>query len=238
MCHCWSSSLSGISPSSSNYLASKRHFTCRADLSEPARPLHGRPAPTGTFLLWAFRCHGVVWPARAPGVDSHPVGYRADNVSTCDAIVVLLLVPAIGWFLIGSPPLEKSVPVLGRFNFEGGMRLTPEFAALLVGLVVYTGAFIAEVIRAGILAVQKGQVEAAKAIGLKPLQSAAGGVAAGDARIIPPLISQYLNLIKNSACGCHRLCRPVLRRPDDHQPGRASRAVFLMIMAATWQSAC
>ena len=80
------------------------------------------------------------------------------------------------------------------------MRLTPEFAALLVGLVVYTGAFIAEVIRAGILAVQKGQVEAAKAIGLKPLQILRLVVLPLAMRvIIPPLISQYLNLIKNSS---------------------------------------
>ena len=158
--------------------------------------------PTGTFLLWAvFVVTGVVL---AGLVHRALIRIQLDTGRTtyplATAIVVLFLVPAIGWFLVGSPPLEKSVPILGRFNFDGGMRLTPEFAALLVGLVVYTGAFIAEVIRAGILAVQKGQVEAAKAIGLKPLQILRLVVLPLAMRvIIPPLISQYLNLIKNSS---------------------------------------
>lgn len=112
----------------------------------------------------------------------------------------LIGLPLLGWFLVGSPPLEKTVPALSRFNFEGGIKLTPEFAALLVGLVIYTGAFIAEVVRAGILAVQKGQVEAANALGLSQVQTLRLVVLPLALRvIIPPLISQYLNLTKNSS---------------------------------------
>jgi general L-amino acid transport system permease protein len=158
--------------------------------------------PTGTFLLWAvFLVAGVVLAGIAhraltrlrvrTGRTTHPL---------IVAIALFVAVPAIGWLIVGAAPLEKTVPVLGRFNFEGGIRLTPEYAALLVGLVVYTGAFIAEVMRAGILAVQKGQVEAAKAVGLKPVQILRLVVLPLALRvIIPPLISQYLNLVKNSS---------------------------------------
>ena len=104
-------------------------------------------------------------------------------------LVILLGLPLLGWALAASPPLQKSTPVLGAFNFSGGMRLTPEFAALLAGLVVYTGAFIAEVIRGGILSVSKGQIEAAKAMGLNPIQILRLVVLPLALRvIIPPLI--------------------------------------------------
>ena len=89
---------------------------------------------------------------------------------------------------------------MGKFNLEGGLRLTPEFVGLLVGLVIYTGAFIAEVVRAGIQAVDRGQIEAAKAIGLNNRQVLSLVVVPQALRIIiPPMISQYLNLTKNSS---------------------------------------
>jgi general L-amino acid transport system permease protein len=92
------------------------------------------------------------------------------------------------------------MPTLGRFNFEGGWQLSPEFAALLAGLVVYTGAFIAEIVRGGILAVPKGQTEAARALGLRPLHVLRLVVIPQALRVIvPPLTSQYLNLAKNSS---------------------------------------
>jgi general L-amino acid transport system permease protein len=97
-------------------------------------------------------------------------------------------------------PIAWEVPVLGTFNFEGGWQLSPEFAALLFGLVVYTGAFIAEVVRAGILSVPKGQTEAARALGLPPLLVLRLVVIPQALRVIvPPLTSQYLNLAKNSS---------------------------------------
>jgi len=96
-------------------------------------------------------------------------------------------------------PTPWSTPVLSGFNFTGGMTLTPEFAALLTGLVLYTAAFIAEVVRAGIAAVSRGQTEAAYSLGLRPRPTLRLIVVPQAMRvIIPPLTSQYLNLTKNS----------------------------------------
>jgi general L-amino acid transport system permease protein len=97
-------------------------------------------------------------------------------------------------------PTPGSVPVLEGFNFSGGMVVTPEFATLLIGLSIYTAAFIAEIVRAGVLAVRRGQWDAAFAIGLKRRQ-ALRHVAMPQALrvIVPPMASQYLNLTKNSS---------------------------------------
>ena len=96
-------------------------------------------------------------------------------------------------------PTFTSVPELQGFNFVGGMSMTPEFAALLVGLAIYTAAFIAEIVRAGILAVDRGQTEAAHALGLSRPQTTRLIVLPQALRVIvPPLTGQYLNLVKNS----------------------------------------
>jgi general L-amino acid transport system permease protein len=113
------------------------------------------------------------------------------------------------------------------------LRLTPEFVGLLVGLVVYTGAFIAEVVRAGILAVNKGQFEAARAVGLTNMQVLRLVVFPQAMRvIIPPLISQYLNLTKNSSLAILIGYADVffVGRTIINQSGRAV-PVFLLIMA-------
>ncbi len=116
------------------------------------------------------------------------------------ALALLIGLPLIGWFAVGGRPFAVSIPVLQRFNFEGGLRLSTEFAALLTGLVVYTAAFTAEVVRAGIQSVSRGQVEAARAVGLTQAQLLRLVVFPQALRvIIPPLISQYLNLTKNSS---------------------------------------
>ncbi len=113
---------------------------------------------------------------------------------------VLVLVPALGWFLSEGTPVYADIPVFEGFNYSGGLRLTPEFAALLVGLVMYTAAFSAEVVRAGIQAVDRGQLEAARATGLGNFQILGLVIIPQALRvIIPPLISQYLNLTKNSS---------------------------------------
>lgn len=97
-------------------------------------------------------------------------------------------------------PLPGSVPALEGFNFSGGGHLSPEFAALLAGLVLYTAAFIAEIVRAGILAVPRGQTDAARALGLTPRPTLRHVVLPLALRVIvPPLTSQYLNLVKNSS---------------------------------------
>jgi general L-amino acid transport system permease protein len=103
-------------------------------------------------------------------------------------------------FVISGFPLSFSFPQAGRFNISGGMEVLPEFAALLFGLSIYTAAFIAEVVRAGILAVSRGQTEAAASLGLKPGPTLRLVVVPQAMRvIIPPLTSQYLNLTKNSS---------------------------------------
>jgi general L-amino acid transport system permease protein len=97
-------------------------------------------------------------------------------------------------------PIAFDFPEAGRFNIRGGIEVLPEFMALLFGLVIYTAAFIAEVVRAGILSVPKGQTEAAYSLGLRPKPTLRLVVVPQAMRvIIPPLTSQYLNLTKNSS---------------------------------------
>jgi general L-amino acid transport system permease protein len=116
------------------------------------------------------------------------------------AVGVLVGVPLVTWLAWPSAPLTFELPEHGNFNFSGGLKLTPEFAALTVGLGIYTAAFIAEIIRGGILAVSTGQREAARAIGLSEGQMLRLVILPQALRvIIPPLTSQYLNLIKNSS---------------------------------------
>ncbi len=101
---------------------------------------------------------------------------------------------------ISVAPMVVNTPAPAGFNIQGGTKLTPEFAALLLGLVMYTGAFAAEIVRAGILAVSKGQSEAARALGLNEGQRLRLIVLPQALRvIIPPMTSQYLNLTKNSS---------------------------------------
>jgi general L-amino acid transport system permease protein len=103
-------------------------------------------------------------------------------------------------FVAFGAPLRLDVPALKGFNFSGGMAFSPEFGALLIGLVIYTGSFIAEIVRAGILAVSWGQSEAAMALGLTPGQRMRLVVLPQALRvIIPPMTSQYLGLTKNSS---------------------------------------
>ena len=115
-------------------------------------------------------------------------------------LLIPVLIIWIGFVFQPEPPLRASVPELTGLNFRGGLRLTPEFAALLFGLVVYTGAFIAEIVRAGIQAVSRGQVEAARSLGLTTGQTLRLVVFPQALRImVPPVTSQYLNLAKNSS---------------------------------------
>jgi general L-amino acid transport system permease protein len=103
-------------------------------------------------------------------------------------------------FLGFGAPVSLDVPILKGFNFAGGASLSPEFGALLLGLVIYTGSFIAEIVRAGILAVSWGQSEAAMALGLKPGQRMRLVVLPQALRVIvPPMTSQYLSLTKDSS---------------------------------------
>ena len=103
-------------------------------------------------------------------------------------------------FCINCIAITFEYPVAGNFGPRGGLRITPEFLALWLALSLYTGAFIAEIVRAGILAVNKGQTEAYSALGLSRGQGLRLVVIPQAMRvIIPPLTSQYLNLTKNSS---------------------------------------
>ncbi len=110
-----------------------------------------------------------------------------------------LLLPLLVWLLYGAPT-AMDIPVMRGFNFSGGITVSPEFSALLLGLVLYTSAFVAEIVRAGIQSVTKGQIEAAMALGLRPAKILQLVILPQALRvIIPPLTSQMLNLLKNSS---------------------------------------
>ena len=124
------------------------------------------------------------------GVHTRTLGYST---------LLILGLPAVFFLLLGSP-LHFDFAVLGKFNLKGGMQVVPEFIALTFALSVYTATYIAEAIRSGIEAVDKGQKEAAAAIGLTQTQSLKLIVLPQALRVaIPPTINQYLNLTKNSS---------------------------------------
>jgi general L-amino acid transport system permease protein len=115
------------------------------------------------------------------------------------SVGILILLPLLAW-LAGGAPTTMSVPELKGFNFQGGLSVSPEFGALLLGLVFYTAAFVAEVVRAGIQSVSKGQQEAAMSIGLRSNRVLQLVILPQALRvIIPPLTSQMLSLTKNSS---------------------------------------
>ncbi|WP_127143539.1 amino acid ABC transporter permease [Pelagibacterium montanilacus] len=117
-------------------------------------------------------------------------------------MLAIMIVPVVAVALIVQLPVAFSVPELTGFNYTGGVVVPPELTALVVGLVVYTSSFIAEIVRAGIQAVNYGQVEAAAALGLRDNDRLRLVVIPQALRIIvPPLTSQYLNLTKNSSLG-------------------------------------
>jgi general L-amino acid transport system permease protein len=112
---------------------------------------------------------------------------------------LIFVLPLAAFFILGAP-LHWEYPVLQGFNFQGGIVVQPELTALLAGLVFYTGSYIAEIVRAGILGVSKGQKEASRALGLTNGQMLRLVVIPQAMRIIiPPLTSQHLNLTKNSS---------------------------------------
>mgnify|MGYP001320514270 CR=1 FL=1 len=137
-------------------------------------------------------------------------------------------------FVIAGRPMHFDYPHLQGFNFEGGMVLLPEFIALLLGLVFYTAAYIAEVVRSGIVAVPNGQTEAARALGL-PTGEVLRLVVIPQAMrvIVPPLTNQYLNLTKNSslavAIGYPDLVS-VFAGTVLNQTGQAVEVIFLTMM--------
>ncbi len=119
---------------------------------------------------------------------------------TWPSLLLLIVVLPLLAHLIFGPAMHWDVPALRGFNFNGGLALIPELAALTLALSVYTSAFIAEIIRAGILSVPHGQHEAARSLGLpNPVTLRQVIIPQAMRVIIPPLTSQYLNIVKNSS---------------------------------------
>ena len=150
------------------------------------------------------------------------------------ALPAFLIVALCGWFLTPGRPFTLDLPALQGFNYQGGMRFTPEFSSLLIGLSIYTSAFIAEVVRSGIQSVVKGQREAAKAVGLKEGQTLRLVVLPQAIPIIvPPLTSQYLNLAKNSSLAT-AVAFPDLFHVGDTMMNQTGQSipVFAMIMVS------
>ena len=115
------------------------------------------------------------------------------------ALILVIGTPMVVYFIAGQP-LAWDVPERTRFNFRGGFNITPELIALWFALSTYTGAFISEIVRAGIQSVSRGQSEAASALGLSKNQTMRLVIIPQALRvIIPPLTSQHLNLTKNSS---------------------------------------
>ena len=116
------------------------------------------------------------------------------------SLLTFTVVALIGWLVLPQAPLSLDIPMVNGLRLSGGRILSPEFMALTSGLVLYTSAFIGEVVRAGIQSVSKGQMEASRALGLNAFQTLRLVIFPQALRVIvPPLTSQYLNLIKNSS---------------------------------------
>jgi general L-amino acid transport system permease protein len=146
--------------------------------------------------LLAGGCAGWLWRGRA----RRRFEATGQPQSMFWAPLAWVLVGAfVGW-LLGGAPTAMNAPIKGEFAIENGGALTPEFLALLVGLTIYTAAFVAEVVRGGIQSVSLGQAEAASALGLSQGQSMRLVMLPQALRvIIPPMTNQYLNLTKNSS---------------------------------------
>ena len=179
------------------------------------------------FLLGGLVAAAVAWRWRAR--TNERTGAPARRVLW--ALGSFLAVALIG-YLVSGTPLRGDVPEPGRFGYEGGLQVSPEYTALLLGLVIYTAAFIAEIVRGSIQAVAKGQKEAAMALGLSPGQQLRLVVLPQALRIaIPPLNSQYLNLTKNSSLAL------LIGYPDMvaisetiiNQAGRATQVLLLVM---------
>jgi general L-amino acid transport system permease protein len=158
----------------------------------------------GIFALCALAgliVGAILWRQRLKlnertGVPANTLGYFLAAFLGFSALGV------VAAYFTGGPPIGFEAPELGRFNFAGGASISAEYLGLAAGLVLYTSAFIADIVRAGIQAVPSGQIEAAKASGLKGGQTLRLIVLPQALRlIVPPLTNQYLNLTKNSSLG-------------------------------------
>lgn len=191
--------------------------------------------PTDSWPLFLLALGGALLLAAWGGVMLVQIGRRTGRTTfvTLWVVVIFIMGAVLSWVVLPQP-LTFTYPELSGFNIRGGRVLSPEFMAILTGLVIYTAAFIAEIVRSGIQAVSKGQREAAAALGLSNFQTLRLVIFPQALRvIIPPLTSQYLNLTKNSslaiAVGYPDLFA-VAGNTIRNQTGREIE-VFILIMA-------
>ena len=150
-----------------------------------------------TSVAFAAAAVGVLFLRRWAHKRQDETGQQFPIVSA--SLAVLIAVPGAVFLMTGSP-LGWDIPTLQGFNFKGGFSLPPAFLALLVSLTIYHAAHLAEAVRAGILSVNKGQTEAALAIGLRPGRAMALVIIPQAMRaIVPPMISLWMNVVKNSS---------------------------------------
>ncbi len=232
-------------------------FTIMTAVMPAPRAFRGdEPEATMLLGLFAFTNRGVYIPAPVWGPGSMVVvvtfilsnigvvAYRryATNLlySTGKLLpmgwpsLAIFFVPTILMFFIMGRPIGLDVPELGGFNFSGGIQVGAPLIALWFALSIYTGAFIAENVRAGIQAISKGQTEAAAALGLRPGRVMKLVILPQALRvIIPPLISQYLNITKNSSLAIavgYADITATLGGITLNQTGRAIECVLLLML--------
>ncbi len=182
-------------------------------------------------VVWAFMA-GLLAAVIAPRVLRRRREATGDAPPTPPVVVALMIVPPFLALAGQGFPATLSIPVLQGFNFTGGVELSPEFVALLLGLVLYTAAFIAEIVRGGIVAVSKGQWEAARALGLPGPRIMRLVILPQALRvIIPPLTSQYLNLTKNSSLAV-AIGYPDLVHVSNTTMNQTGRAVEVILVFA------
>ena len=232
-------------------------FTIMTAVMPPPSAFRGEDSASGMlFGSFAFTNRGVYLPAPIWGPGSSVVGltflasifgaiyYRRyatkllyDTGKLLPMVwpaLTILFVPTILVYLILGRPITFDYPALAGFNFQGGIHVRGSLIALWLALAVYTGAFIAENVRAGIQAVDRGQTEAAASLGLRPRRIMNLVILPQALRIIiPPLISQYLNLTKNSSLAIavgYMDVTGTLGGITLNQTGRAIECVLLLML--------
>jgi len=204
-------------------------------------PVFDRPLPTIEIATVPISLSGVAFLVVALGsvLVNRRILARAkaiqedtgDRPTTWWQSLLVLFVPAIALLMAMGFHLEY--PEIKGFNFTGGLAVNHSFTALLVALILYTGAFIAEIVRGGIQAISKGQTEAAFALGLRPGRTMNLVILPQALRvIIPPLISQFLNLTKNTSLGIavsYLDLRGTLGGITMNQTGREMECMVLMM---------
>ena len=232
-------------------------YTIMTAVLPPPNAFRGE-TPTSTMVwdMFAFTNRGIYLPAPTWGPGSMVVvatfiasvvgvfAYRRYATNLLYATgrllptgwpsLVILLVPTLLMYFIMGRPIGLDIPALQGFNFRGGIKVGAPLIALWFALSIYTGAFIAENVRAGIQAVSKGQTEAASALGLRPGRVMNLVVLPQALRvIIPPLISQYLNITKNSSLAIavgYMDITGTLGGITLNQTGRAIECVLLLML--------